>query len=61
MFYEQFAATPEEGLAGNLLLPHGRRRADNLTWLFVFSVPLQIHTIMIIILNAGVKVGLSKA
>jgi hypothetical protein len=38
MFYDQFAATPEEGLTGNLLQPPGRRRAHNIVWLSAFGV-----------------------
>ena len=60
MFYDQFAATPEEGLARNPLLPHGRRRAHNMTWLFVLGVWLQLHVVMIVILIITVKRGLRK-
>jgi len=55
MFYDQFAATPEEHIAGNLVLPHRRHRAHNMIWLFVFHFRLRIHIRMMVIRITPVK------
>ncbi len=61
MFYDQLAAPPEERQAGNLLLPHGWRRAHNMTRLPMFGIRLQIHIQMMVILIPPVKHALTKA
>jgi len=57
MFYDHFATTPEEGVAGNPPPPHRRRRAHNiaLARLFALGVRLQIHSVLIAILIKRVK------
>jgi len=59
--YDQFAATPEESLAGNPLLRHRWRRARNTTWRFALDVQFYIHDVMMVILIVQVKRGLRMA
>lgn len=62
MFYDQFAATSEKGLAGNLLLPRVLRRIDNRTSLFLLHVWSQVvHIQMITILIYTVNETMRKA
>ena len=60
MFYDQLSAVPEESLAGNLRLPHRRRRAHNMTPLPMLGIRLQIHIQMMVILIQPVKHTLTK-
>lgn len=57
MFYDHFAATPEESPAGNPLPPRRRRRAHNiaLVRLIALGIRLQIHDVMMVILINQVK------
>ena len=60
MLYDQLRETPEEGLAGNLRLPHGPYRSDDTIWLFSFGIQLQVHVQTITILICPVNVRLRK-